>query len=203
MGILSLLFKNQKSNRRIARRQAGASRRPSASRTALHRELVSVALRDTMIRHGIPSAWMSADMHSAFNTKGEPQCHVRLLLKHWDARLMEHAVAFEKSFAGRISLLDSNQHAWLRSISWQFSLPADHPLPQMPPANSWRGASTVAQQPAPTAAPAVVKHSQLESLRALLAHGDSMHESPDAADFQNTMPFDEADDDSFAGASAR
>jgi hypothetical protein len=89
MGIWSLLFdKKSGKTHRSNRRPAAASRRQPSSRTALHRELVSVALRDTMIRHGIPTGWVSADMHAAFNAKGEPQCHVRLLLKHWDPRLM-------------------------------------------------------------------------------------------------------------------
>lgn len=195
MGIWSLLFDKK---RRVNRRPASKpSRRQPSTRAALHRELVSVALRDTLIRHGIPTGWVSVDTQSAIGARGEPHCHVRLLLRHWDPRLMEHAVAFQKSFASRISLLDANQHAWLRGISWQFAMPDEETRQQMPPPATWKPAPKAA---APVvAAPVQVQHSQLEQLRRMMADGDAFHagEGDDGpADFQNTQPFDAMDGES-------
>ena len=208
MGMLSFLFHKKKpaAGRRAAAREGRSTHKPSSSRTAIHRELVSVALRDTLMRHGIPAGWIAVDMHSALNAKGEPLCHVRLVLKHWDSRLVEHAVAFQNSFSSRISLLDAKQSSWLRSISWQFAVPEDDVAPLMPPAATWRPAVAQvapAAAVAAAAAAAPVRHAQLEQLRRLMAEGDALHGDDDGpADFQNTQPFEGMDADAAAAALA-
>ena len=114
-----------------------ASQPPVVSQAGIRRELVRVTLRDTLIRHGIPAAWMGSEMLLASGGGKEPGIHLRLLLKHWDARLLTHGVAFEQAFLKRLSLMDPLAPAWINGISWQFALADESSCPAMPDPSLW------------------------------------------------------------------
>src|SRR4051812_39270228 len=73
-----------------------STRSPMSQENASRRELLRLVLRDTLNRTGIPSSWLGADLLAATSRGREPGIHVRLLLKHWDPRLMLHGIAFEQ-----------------------------------------------------------------------------------------------------------
>ena len=120
-----------------------------ASQAGLRRELVRVTLRDTLIRHGIPTAWVGSEMLLASGGGKKPGIHLRLLLKHWDARLLTHGVAFEQTFLNRLSLMDPLAPAWINGISWQFALADESGCPAMPDPSLWdvRPAARTATMP--------------------------------------------------------
>ena len=98
MGILDWLHKP-------ARSRAAASKPPKAplnstqfahshsgqhsgsapvSQHSLRKDLLKVVLRETLMRNGIPSSWIAADLLRSTNTKKESGVHVRLMIRHWD-----------------------------------------------------------------------------------------------------------------------
>jgi hypothetical protein len=110
---------------------------PLAQQNASRRELLRLVLRDTLNRTGIPTSWVGADLLAATSRGREPGIHVRLLMKHWDPRLMLHGIAFENAFKKRVLTLDPLADRWLLGISWQFALPDESNCPAMPHPGVW------------------------------------------------------------------
>ena len=120
---------------------------PMGDQNASRRDMLRLVLRDTLNRTGIPTAWLGADLLAATSRGREPGIHVRLLIKHWDPRLMLHGVAFENTFRKRLASLDPHT-GWLMGFSWQFSLASDSECPPMPHPGTWTSAT---RPDAPTA----------------------------------------------------
>ena len=108
-----------------------------AQQNASRRELLRLVLRDTLNRTGIPTSWVGADLLAATSRGREPGIHVRLLIKHWDPRLMLHGIAFQNAYKKRVLTLEPQAERWLIGISWQFSLPDDSLCPPMPHPGIW------------------------------------------------------------------
>jgi hypothetical protein len=108
------------------------------------RELLRVVLRDTLNRHGIPTAWITAELLSTTSRSGERGVHWRLHVKHWEPRLLEHSVALQNALIKRVLAFDPLAANWLNGISWQVSLADESMCPPLPPALTW----TMQQQPA-------------------------------------------------------
>ena len=94
------------------------------SRNAPRRELVQVVLRDSMRRHGIPSAWIDCRILSVMSRNSKSGMHVQLIVRDGADRLLTYVPAFQGSFMQEISRFDPRVDEWLFSLSWQF-----HPLP--------------------------------------------------------------------------
>lgn len=110
---------------------------PVAQQSASRRELLRLVLRDTLNHAGIPTSWIGADLLSATSRGREPGIHVRLLMKHWDPRLMPHGVAFEQAFMKGVLTIDPQADHWLLGISWQFSLVDERGCPPLPHPGVW------------------------------------------------------------------
>jgi hypothetical protein len=120
--------------------QVGApSQQPSSgsSQSRTRRELLRVVLRDTANRHGIPGAWLDGEVLVSTSRTGERGIHWRLVVKHWDPRLLVHALAFQQALIKRLTTFDPLASGWLTGISWQFAAPQDAPAPAMPHPGSW------------------------------------------------------------------
>ena len=110
---------------------------PMSQENASRRDLLRLVLRDTLNRTGIPTSWLGADLLAATSRGREPGIHVRLLLKHWDPRLMLHGIAFEQAYRKRVLTLDPLAERWLLGISWQYSLDDESACPPMPHPGIW------------------------------------------------------------------
>jgi hypothetical protein len=110
---------------------------PMSQENSSRRELLRLVLRDTLNRTGIPTSWIGADLLAATSRGREPGIHVRLLLKHWDPRLMLHGIAFENAYRKRVLTLDPQADRWLLGLSWQFSLDDESACPPMPHPGLW------------------------------------------------------------------
>jgi hypothetical protein len=113
---------------------------PISQENSSRRELLRLVLRDTLNRTGIPTSWIGADLLAATSRGREPGIHVRLLLKHWDPRLMLHGIAFEQAYKKRVLTLDPLADRWLLGISWQFALDDESICPPMPHPGIWTSA---------------------------------------------------------------
>src|SRR5689334_8676841 len=69
------------------------ARGQATSPASTRREMLRMALRSTLSRHGIPAAWIGAEMVVSTSRNREPGVHLRLLIRHWDPRLLEHTAA--------------------------------------------------------------------------------------------------------------
>ena len=130
------------------------------SRSAPRRELVQVVLRDSMRRHGIPSAWIDCRILSVVTRSQRTGMHVQLIVRDGIDRLLTYVPAFQASFMEEIARFDPRVDDWLFSISWQFlHLTANSKVASlMPDPAVW--AATTAAAPlvalAPTPAPSAV-----------------------------------------------
>jgi hypothetical protein len=124
---------------------------------SVRKDILRVALRDMMLRNGMPSAWLSAEMLRT-NSQKEAGMHMRFVVRHWEPRLMLHGPALEKDFTQRLHLLDPQAHTWLAGFSWQFALEDTGRCPVLPHPGSWTApAPAEANDPAafaPTTRPA-------------------------------------------------
>jgi hypothetical protein len=115
--------------------QAGG--RGASAEHAARRELLRAVLRKTLNRHGIPTTWLSAEMLVATSRGRQTGIHWRLLIKHWDPRLLPHAVALQNSLILRLLNHDPLAAEWLMGISWQFALAEEDTCPPMPYPGFW------------------------------------------------------------------
>lgn len=107
------------------------------------RQLLAIAVRDTLRRHGIPSTWITLDP-LPFSKPGRPRgMHVRLVIREWDSRLPPYMVALEREIASSVRRMDPLSSAWLAGVSWRFNLVDDQHCPKLPPPQSWLAAPTL------------------------------------------------------------
>ena len=125
----------------------------STSVHSVRKDLLRVALRETLTRNGIPPGWVSADMLRTNSPKRESGMHVRFLIQHWDPRVMLHGVALEEDFEQRLLTLDPQARTWLSGFSWQFALEDKAACPPLPHPGTWTAPppSTFDTGPAPVA----------------------------------------------------
>jgi len=125
------------------------------SQNSARREMLRVVLRDTMNRHGVPSTWITAEtLVASSRARGQNGIHWRLSIKHWDARLPAHCVAFQNNLIKRVMTFDPMASDWLMGISWQFALDDESACPPMPQPGLWTAeahAPRVVSQPAAVA----------------------------------------------------
>lgn len=109
----------------------------AADLASTRREMMRTVLRKTLTRHGIPASWIGAEMLVATARGRESGMHWRLLVKHWDPRLLTHAVALQNALVVRLLGYDPMAAEWLMGISWQFALPDEASCPPMPQPGFW------------------------------------------------------------------
>lgn len=120
--------------------QFGASQMTQGGPGSVHsvrKDLLRLAMRETLTRNGIPPGWVSADMLRTNSGKQEAGMHVRFQVKHWEPRLMLHGVALEQHFMHRLLMLDPQAHSWMAGFSWQFALEDTSVCPPLPHPGTW------------------------------------------------------------------
>jgi hypothetical protein len=126
--------------------QFEASQMSPGSANSMRKDMLKVALRDMLMRNGIPQSWVSADMLRTSSPRREPGLHVRFLVRRWEPRLMLHGPALEQEFTNRLLMLDPQAADWLMGFSWQFALDDTSVCPPLPHPGAWTAAQTAPQQ---------------------------------------------------------
>lgn len=145
----------------VASQQGNASVQ-SGSAHAVRKDLIKMVMRECLQRNGIPDAWLGAELLRASNPKREPGIHVRLLVRQWQPRLLQHAVALEADLHQRLLVLDPQADTWVTGFSWQFALDDASACPPLPRAGTWTTplpAAAATESAPPKAADAVVPES--------------------------------------------
>jgi hypothetical protein len=130
--------------------QSVPANNPPGSQAANRRELLRVVLRDTLNRHGIPTAWIVGQTLVATSRGREQGIHWRLVVKHWDPRLPTHMVGIQNHLIKRAMSFDPMASTWLVGIAWQFVLEDESACPELPHPGIW---TSVPNTPAPVRAP--------------------------------------------------
>ncbi len=124
-------------------KRAGASSRDNpltiedGSDNATRRHLVQVLLRDAMRKYGIPLPWIDCQMLLVSSRSRGPGMYVRLVVRHWDDRLLKYAFAFQNALMEEITRFEPGAAQWLHGISWQLEVAQTCPNPTMPDKSYW------------------------------------------------------------------
>ena len=129
-------FRNTQSSRSLSRDNPPTI--TDGSENATRRQLVQVVLRDLLRRHGIPAEWMDCQMLLVSSQSRGAGMFVRLIVKHWDDRLMHYAVAFQNELRDHITRFDPRCAAWLHGISWELDVGDSCPNATLPDKTFWQ-----------------------------------------------------------------
>lgn len=119
------------------------------SETATRGQLVQVLLRDLVRKSGMPPGWVQCQIQ-VMNSRSRGQgIYVRLVVKHWDERLMKYAFAFQKALLTDIVQFEPKAASWLQGIAWQLEVASSCPLTELPGPQFWQApvVSTTATKP--------------------------------------------------------
>lgn len=108
------------------------------SENATRRQLVQVLLRDVLRRSGIPADWIECQMLLVSSRTRGNGMYVRLVLKHWDHRLMNYTVAFQSALMTEIERFEPRASDWLHGISWQMNMDDSCPYIELPEKSFWQ-----------------------------------------------------------------
>lgn len=102
------------------------------SENATRRQLVQVLLRDVLRKSGIPPQWIDCQMLLLSSRTRGRGMYVRLVVKHWDKRLMNYAFAFQQTLLADIEHFEPRASEWLHGISWQLEVAGTCPYTECP-----------------------------------------------------------------------
>lgn len=124
--------------------------RDFAAQLPTRRELLRVRTRNTLRLSGIPEGWIEPQVLLE-PEGGRTFLHLRLVVRHWDERLLRYAVAFQNRLMAEIESIDPQARHWLRSVVWCFPQDLASPYPELPQPSVWldAGASAGEARPEP------------------------------------------------------
>ena len=129
----------------------------------VRRHLVQVLMRDMMRRHGIPAQWIDCQVVAVFSrTKGPGIC-IRLVLLHWDERLLMHASALQKELLADIQQFEPQAAQWLHGVTWQLEVDSSCPYSTLPDGSFWL--ESKAKVP-PASRPVLEQHPKIATTQA-------------------------------------
>lgn len=193
MGIVSRLFGSRPVAANTAHARAGAARRmPQPDRDGTRRQLLVMAVRDTLRTHGIPATWLTAETLTAATGAKERGMHLRLILR--DPRLLPYGMDIQKCVHARITRLDPLSPAWMAGISWRLEVGGDAPCLQLPDAGYWqRLLSNPSTQATETKADTPIPALPRAMLDRVFGSGDTIFcadPQQDRPDFSPTQPME-------------
>lgn len=111
------------------------------SDNAMRHQLVHVLARDIVRRHGIPPEWLECQMLMVSSRSRGAGLYARLVIKHWDERLMTHAFAFQNALLADIARYEPKASDWLHGVSWQLEVDGSCPYTTLPGKDFWQAAA--------------------------------------------------------------
>ncbi|MBT9476237.1 hypothetical protein, partial [Polaromonas sp.] len=123
------------------------------SENATRSQLAHVLLRDLLRRHGIPAQWIDMKMLVVSSISRGAGLHMRLIVKHWDPRLMHYAQALQNEVMADAVRFDPQASQWLHGISWQLEMADSCPYTTLPDKKFWLDETAKLAAPMMAAAP--------------------------------------------------
>ncbi len=166
----------------LARKEAGAATDSpvtieDGSDNAMRRQLIQVLLRDLIRRQGMAPQLIELQMMVVSSASRGTGLYVRLVLKQWDARLLNHAQAFQNALLADIARFEPKASDWLHGISWQLEMTGSCPYTTLPGKAFWQAPA----QPDKPATPALPVTGATEAAKAaqpvkLTPEGEAMED---------------------------
>jgi len=154
--LIKRLFGGAKKPDLAAPSQPDSRAYPSAieveSQAGTRRELVRMLTRDSQRHAGIPDGWLESQVLLELGRGGQTFIHLRVVVRHWDERLLKYAVAFQRTLRSEIERFEPAAREWLLSITWQYEVDDQCPYPRLPDPGSWTGQAGLAAGPTPAPA---------------------------------------------------
>ena len=146
----SMNFFKRALNRKDTPRQGPASQPPDSqvesrlpdldAQTSTRSQLLRVVTRDTLRHCGIPQDWIECQVSVVARRQGVTQLAPKLVVRHWDDRLMRYLPALERRLLAAVQDFEQDALEWLRPFSWTF--PAENcPHTEMPDPSFWNAGS--------------------------------------------------------------
>lgn len=104
---------------------------------ATRSQLVQMVLRTIMRKYGIPAHWLELHELVVPGKKQGLAMHIRLVVKHWDPNLMNHAQALQKQMLSDIRRYEPNWKEWLYGVAWQLDMGTSCPYTTLPDKPFW------------------------------------------------------------------
>ena len=193
VGIVSRLFGSHRAGRKTALAKSTKAATPQPDRDATRRQLLAMAVRDTLRMHGIPAPWVTTETLTAATAGKERGMHLRLILR--DRRLLPFAMDVQMNVTARITRLDPLSPAWMAGISWKMEAPEDSSCAPLPDAGYWQ--RLISNPPAAAPTPVAEAEAAPTAVRAvldrLLGSGDTAFfdsQQQDRPDFSPTQPME-------------
>lgn len=139
-----------------------------AAQLPTRRELLRVRTRNTMRLSGIPESWIEPQVLLE-PEGGRTFLHLRLVVRHWDERLLRYAVAFQGKLMTEIERIDPQARQWLLSIVWCFPLDMTCPYPELPQPSAWLDAKAPDSRPAAASPAAPAAEAEPDDVQSDLA----------------------------------
>ena len=108
------------------------SRLQAETRERTRRELISMAVWDTLKRHGLPAGFITADALPGFTPTRQRGVHIQLVYRDWQPGLLGYVVALEAAVKSRLGRLDPLSSSWITGVSWRFEPEDCSVWPQLP-----------------------------------------------------------------------
>jgi len=141
MDLIKRLFGNTRQAELPTPPQSGApsdSRMPEQESVAgTRRELVRVMARDTQRAAGIPDGWLEIQVLLELS-RGQTYIHLRLVVRHWDERLVKLQVAFQRRVLSEVERFEPDARQWIGSITWLYPDDSDCPHSELPDPAIWK-----------------------------------------------------------------
>lgn len=180
MELLASLFGRARPKPARASRATGA---PGLGVTATRAQLVRMAHRDTLRRHGIPEQWLAVEALAAKDARGNFGVHARFVVKNGQSGLLVHLPQVIELFRTRLAKLDQTSGQWLCGASTRFEFAAGHVYEPMPPAGFWQGVERPEREPAAETTPRESARDWLDRMFAASSSSRAAHN-----DFRPTQP---------------
>lgn len=110
------------------------------SENATRRQLVQVLLSDVLRRSGIPAHWIDCQLMLVSSRTRGSGLYMRLVIRHWDERLLHYALAFQNELTRDITRFEPRAASWLHGVSWQLDVADTYPYAGLPDKTFWRDA---------------------------------------------------------------
>lgn len=158
-----------------------ASRLDLMTRDQTRREILAMAVRDTLKKHGIPAKTVTSDA-LASNAGGRADgVHLLLVFREWNPALLPYLVSLEHTVLARLSRLDPLSRTWLAGVSWRFEPEQPLQWPKLPGVGQWTAPRSDSLHP---------QQDSRKDVEALLGRGDVAFSRRSSAreDFSPTLP---------------
>ena len=101
-------------------------------RDETRRELLTMAVRETLRKNGIPAHWFATEAVSTLTPGRQRGMQLRLVFREWQPQMLAYTVALQRAIEGRLLRMDPLSPGWLAGITWKFEPSDDRQCPDLP-----------------------------------------------------------------------